>query len=81
MYGCHGYLPGLPRRIITFASLLNKHPSSCPIEGVVKIVLHAYQNKILQDIPVIIYMYCDDSIFLFHDFKVRIQIHQISLKY
>ena len=36
MYGCHGYWPGLPRRIITFASLLNIHPSSCPVEGVIK---------------------------------------------
>ena len=31
---------------------------------------HGYQNKILGDIPVIIY--CDDSIFLFHDFKDRV---------
>ena len=36
MYGCHGYLPGLHRWIITLASLLHILPSSCPVEGLIK---------------------------------------------
>ena len=29
----------------------------------------------------LIYGYCDDSIFLFHEFNVHMQIHQISLNH
>ena len=49
-----------------------------PVEGVIK---SCYMVTRIKDIPVIIYMYCDDSIFLFHDFKVHVQIHQISLNH
>ena len=40
---------------------------------------HGYQNKILWDVPVIIC--CDDSIFLFYDFKDHVLLHQISLNH
>ena len=65
---------------MTFASLLHIHPSSCPVEGVIKSRYMVTRIKYFETFPSsYVYMYCDDSIFLFHDFKVHVQIHQISL--
>ena len=81
----HVWLPWLLTRITQADYYVRFSPKYTSIimssRGRDQIALHAYQNKILQDIPFIIYMYCDDSIFLFHDFKVRMQIHQISLNH
>ena len=62
-----------------FASFLHIHPSSCSVEDVIQ--SRYMVTRILRDISVIIYMYCDDSIFLFHGFEVQVQIHQISLNH
>ena len=81
----HVWLPWLLTRITQADYYVRFSPPYTSIimssRGRDKIALHAYQNKILQDIPVSIYRYCDDSIFLFHEFKVHMQIHQISLNH
>ena len=76
----HVWLPWLLTRITLADYYVRFSPPYTsiimPSRGHDCIALHGYQNKIHWDIPVIIYMYCDDSIFSFHDFKVHVQIHQ-----